>query len=58
MIKTLKQYLSFQVLFAILITILASLPSLLFIKACKNPKFQDPNNYCVGIRTTQTTKSL
>jgi hypothetical protein len=36
-------------LFALLLLI-ASLPSLLFIKACKNTNIKDPDNYCMGIR--------
>jgi hypothetical protein len=37
-------------LFALLLPYIASLPSLLFIKACKNTNIKDPNNYCIGIR--------
>jgi len=37
-------------LLALLLPFIASLPSLLFIKACKNTKIKDPNNYCIGIR--------
>jgi hypothetical protein len=34
-------------LFALLLPFVASLPSLLFIKACKNTNIKDPNNYCI-----------
>jgi hypothetical protein len=37
-------------LFALLLPFIASLPSLLFIKACKNTNIKDPNKYCIGIR--------
>jgi hypothetical protein len=35
-----------RILIAIALLLLASLPSLMFIVACKKPKIKDPNNYC------------
>jgi hypothetical protein len=39
-----------KLLFALSMLLIASLPPLLFIEACKNINIKDPKNYCIGIR--------